>query len=379
MKSFPISDSTPMACWTWDLFCRVVDNYGDAGVCWRLARELAARGQRVRLWIDELHALARLWPDVLAHDHTQQVEGVNVAPWSLAISAAPGDVVIEAFACDLPEGWAVEMRERARAPVWLNLEYLSAEAWVAGCHALASPQQGLSKYFFFPGFDAGTGGLLGEAGLPERRAAWHQHEARHWRAAHHVPDAALYVSIFAYAVPPSLVEAWVQGPTTLCCLVPVGRALEQLSALLQLPVPAAGETIRKGALSVVALPFLRQDDYDQLLWSCDLNLVRGEDSFVRAQWAALPMVWQIYRQDEDAHLVKLEAFLDRYLTGLPAEVAATVRHFWLAYNDAGVLDWPDFAASLAAQRAHAGQWAAHLHGQGELVSNLVSFVRGKLE
>ena len=40
---------------SWDVFCRVVDNYGDAAVCWRLARQLAdEHGARVRLWIDLL-------------------------------------------------------------------------------------------------------------------------------------------------------------------------------------------------------------------------------------------------------------------------------------------------------------------------------------
>ena len=31
----------------WDIFCQVIDNHGDVGVCWRLARELAARGHTV--------------------------------------------------------------------------------------------------------------------------------------------------------------------------------------------------------------------------------------------------------------------------------------------------------------------------------------------
>ena len=41
----------------WDLFCRVVDNFGDVGVCWRLAADLAQRGEQVRLWIDDASAL----------------------------------------------------------------------------------------------------------------------------------------------------------------------------------------------------------------------------------------------------------------------------------------------------------------------------------
>ena len=39
----------------WDIFCTVIDNYGDIGICWRLARQLRVDdGQRVRLWVDDL-------------------------------------------------------------------------------------------------------------------------------------------------------------------------------------------------------------------------------------------------------------------------------------------------------------------------------------
>ena len=49
----------------WDVFCAVVDNYGDIGVCWRLSRQLAAEhGIAVRLWVDDLKPFARLCPAV---------------------------------------------------------------------------------------------------------------------------------------------------------------------------------------------------------------------------------------------------------------------------------------------------------------------------
>ena len=74
----------------------------------------------------------------------------------------------------------------------------------------------------------------------------------------------------------------------------------------------AGAARTRGALTVRVLPFVPQDDYDRLLWACDVNFVRGEDSFVRAQWAGQPFLWHIYLQDENLHHVKLRAFLQRY-------------------------------------------------------------------
>ena len=47
---------------SWDIFCQVIDNFGDIGVCWRLAADLAARGHQVRLWVDDASALHWMAP-----------------------------------------------------------------------------------------------------------------------------------------------------------------------------------------------------------------------------------------------------------------------------------------------------------------------------
>jgi uncharacterized repeat protein (TIGR03837 family) len=143
----------------WDLFCRVVDNFGDAGVCWRLARDLAARGARVRLVIDDASPLAWMAP--------AGAPGVEVLPWPGP--AEPAEVVIEAFGCDPPPDFVAAMARRQPAPVWINLEYLSAEAYVERSHGLPSPQlNGLTKWFYYPGFTPRTGGLLREPDLMAR-------------------------------------------------------------------------------------------------------------------------------------------------------------------------------------------------------------------
>ena len=151
----------------WDIFCRVVDNYGDIGVCWRLARQLAAEHNvAVRLWVDDLNSFARLCPEIDSSLDRQRIAGMTVYRWREPFpDAIPGDVVIEAFGCELPAVFQAAMTAKAQPPVWINLEYLSAENWVTGSHALPSPQAKLRKYFFFPGFVAGTGGLLREGDL----------------------------------------------------------------------------------------------------------------------------------------------------------------------------------------------------------------------
>ena len=166
------------------------------------------------------------------------------------------------------------------------------------------------------------------------------------------------------------------------CLIPAGPAQAQVARCLRRDSLAAGETLRQGNLTVCALPFLSQENYDRLLWSCDLNFVRGEDSFVRAQWAARPFIWHIYAQDETAHHAKLETFLDLYCAGLPPAAAAACRCFWRSWNQVGRHAvggaWSDHWQQRAALSAHALEWAAQLEEQSDLAAQLVSFCENLL-
>lgn len=358
----------------WEIFCQVVDNFGDIGVCWRLATDLARRGGgAVRLWVDEWEALRRICPAATAVDERAggSVQGVELRRWTSAfVPLVPGEIVVEAFACELPTAQLEAMAALRQAPLWINLEYLSAEAWVAGCHGMASPHPRLPlvKHFFFPGFDAGTGGLPREADLLARRDAWRARpEGRAaWLAARGIasgPDA-LRVSLFAYEQPelPALFDAWAGSGREMLVLVPESRVLGDVQRVLGRERLQAGDRVVRGALTACVLPFTDQAGYDELLWACELNFVRGEDSFVRAQWAARPFVWQIYPQADAAHHDKLEAFLARYLQGLPAAEADALARFWRAWNGCApdratpAEAWPALAAALPALDVHARRW-----------------------
>lgn len=375
---------------TWEIFCQVVDNFGDIGVCWRLARDLARNHARsVRLWVDDWAPFARLCPAAEGADAARSFvhQGVEVRRWTTPFAAAePADVVIEAFACEIPEAHLQAMAARAAKPAWINLEYLSAEDWVGDYHAMASPHPRLPlvKHFFFPGFDARTGGLLREPELPSQRDAFRSEPGgrQQWLAGHGVsalPADALLLSLFAYEQPelPALMQVWRDGVRPVVALVPEGRVLGDVARALGRDHLAAGDQIQHGRLQVVVLPFTDQPGYDRLLWACDLNFVRGEDSFVRAQWAGVPFVWQIYPQHEQggAHRDKLEAFMARYTASLQPEAAQALRGFWLAWNEErGLADaWPAFSAALPALSAHAGRWCDELSAQADLATGLTKF------
>jgi uncharacterized repeat protein (TIGR03837 family) len=370
---------------SWDIFCSVIDNYGDLGVCWRLARQLALeRKQTVRLWVDDIDALHKFGFGFDPGTETLRLHDVEIRHWDSSgktpfPAVEPAEIVIEGFGVRLPEGYLLAMAKRALPPAWINLEYLSAEPWVETHHGLPSPHPTLplTKYFIFPGFTEKTGGLIMERGLATARDAVSTLRSK-------VPGGgALLVSLFSYknAALPGLVEAWKSSPTPVVCVVPEGPAHDQLSTLLARPF-TRGTQYQVGALALHPFPFVNQDGYDNLLWGLDVNFVRGEDSFVRAQLAARPLVWQAYPQEKGAHFKKISAFLALYNEGLEPEAAAAVTAMFEAWNrqssDIGDA-WQGFVSQLPAIRRHATAWADHLLAGPNLADRLVEFCENKLK
>ncbi len=364
----------------WDIFCRVIDNHGDLGVCWRLSVDLASRGQRVRLWVDKPAALAWMAPHGCA--------GVEVFAWNDDTAfAPPGDVWVEAFGCEIAPSfiaasavstWASEPKG-LKTPVWINLEYLSAEKHVERLHTLpspvlAGPGAGLTKHFFYPGFTERTGGLLREADLLARQQAF---DRAAWLAQHGIPwRGERFISLFCYE-PPGLAALLTQlahAPQPTCLLVTDGRAAQAVRAWVA--AQADSDFYKQNGrqpmqivlkqLSFFHLPLLPQTEFDHLLWACDLNLVRGEDSLVRAIWAGQPFAWQIYPQHDNAHHDKLQAFLDS------VQAPADLQDFHRVYN--GITHHALPPLNLPAWHKAAQAARARLLAQTDLCSQLLAFV-----
>ena len=376
-----------MAPFRWDIFCKVIDNFGDIGVCWRLAADLDARGQQVRLWVDDSSALAWMAPGGHA--------GVQVLDWlpSLDLSclqAAPCDVLIEAFGCDAaPEFVAVCAdilsaggQNDAQKPLWINLEYLSAEPYVTRNHGLTSlvssgPARGWAKVFYYPGFGPGTGGLLREPDLLRRRAAF---DRTAWLRQHGIDcNGARVVSMFCYeprALGPLLVDLTRNGingqPVQL--LVAAGRATEAVEAFdplkfIDKTCLNPKQNVRE-QLSISYLPPLTQIEFDHLLWASDINFVRGEDSLVRAIWAGKPFVWQIYPQDDGAHAKKLVALMD--MLGAPPDLRV-FHSVWNGLSNAALPPLQD----LQGCPSTATETFARLTEQPDLTTGLIEYAAKK--
>ncbi|MCB1665177.1 MAG: elongation factor P maturation arginine rhamnosyltransferase EarP [Pseudomonadales bacterium] len=390
----------------WAIFCAAIDNFGDIGVCWRLASQLHREyGARVHLWVDDWNALQFfLGSAALAGYSRVEHEGVSLHHWSrtqdidassLAVFEQV-EVVLEAFACAVPDCVLQCMANRSPPPRWFNLEYLSAEDWARDCHLLASPQSVevergtlrlLHKQFFFPGFGDGTGGLIRESGLLDRHAGWQADLAgtrQQMLCSLGLPpgwldtEELLLLSLFTYEgrATRSLLGALEEGGAPALCLVPCGRSLKDVAAHLGLQtLPAPGEVFERGALRLLVLPFLSQGEYDCLLSLCDCNFVRGEDSFVRAQYAGHPLVWQLYPQEDNAHLVKMEAFLRLYCGQSAADKAlATFWRHWNLDEDCREL-WHYLRPQLPTLQRQARNWQQKLASWPDLAASLVQACR----
>ena len=366
-----------LAASNWDIFCRVIDNYGDIGVCWRLAADLAMRGRAVRLWVDDpaplrwmaAGALEGAWPRV------------SVLPWQQSgdkdfLANLPrADVIVEGFGCEIEPVYLAHHfalgAPNGECPGWINLEYLSAQGYAEHSHLLPSPilqgpARGQTRHFFFPGFSALSGGLLREPGLLERQAGF---DRRQWLSRFGVnANDDRVVSLFCYAplLLPILLDRLRDGSPRTQLLVTTGRAAAAVHHWLGEGTsrPSSGAQVEIGRLTLVFLPALSQVDFDQLLWSCDLNFVRGEDSLVRALWANKPFAWQIYPQDDNAHHAKLDAVLQAL--SAPASWLA-FHHAWNGLS-ANLPDW-----DLPAWHAAFSNARAQMLRQSDLTTRLLEF------
>lgn len=341
-----------------DIFCQVVDNYGDIGVSWRLAQQLSQHVQ-VRLFVNNLNAFASIESRIQTLLPQQQVNEVNICSWQYASTCRPAAIVIEAFGCELPKAYQAKMPNQTE--LWLNLEYLSAEAWVEDLHLMPSPQpNGISKYFYFPGFTLKTGGLL---------------RPNAWQAAHQTDLTATAPVLFWQRLqleqPTTQRTAFVfPYPNAPLELLYTALAQDKNSWTVLLAATAPEPTFKvPTSLRIQRLPFIQQADFDTLLDYADLNIIRGEDSFVRAIWATKPFIWQPYLQENNTHLTKLRAWLER--TPLDASTQQLIENWSTGTVTLSALKTA--LTQLSPWQQTCQHYARSLAQQSDLITQLLAF------
>ena len=353
----------------WDIFCKIVDNFGDIGVCWRLAKQLQAEHDlKIRLWIDDLNAAQSIITSLNVEKNQQTCDGISIEKWDEAGDFTQvAEVVIETFACGLPEKYLTAMQYQQSK--WINLEYLSAEPWVADFHGKPSPQPslGLTRHFYFPGFSEATGGLIRESSISELNQKDNPKENN------------LKVSLFCYPDAPihHLFTAMIDSNEVINCYVPANSILPQIADFFGEETIGVGDYLSRDNLHVHILPFLSQLDYDKLLRDCDINFVRGEDSWIRAIWAGKPFIWQPYRQTENTHIKKLKAFIDVFYANYDQKEMLWKAHECWAAEHALQSDfkliWQNYINALQLIQPYTKMQSQKLVAQKDLAAKLVIF------
>ncbi len=369
------------------LWCRVIDNFGDAGVAWRLAKSLSQEFHwRVRLLIDEPATLAAFVPECPADCTTSRVLGIDVRRWTdeagEAEAADVPDVTVETFSCRLPDAVeeAIARRFDTGAPTAVfAVDYLTAEAYAEESNELVSrhPRWGYPKTFLFPGFSEKTAGVVREADAGRRRDAFNEAARQAFLTRHGAdPDAPFTLFLFTYPVNPvaSLAKAMADAGDPVQVLLAPGEASRQFeAALASLGHPAHITTVR--------MPMLPQADFDDVLLASDAALVRGEDSTLRAQLSGVPLLWTLYPQTEETHLTKMRAFAGVY----GPHLSPAARRAWLAMeeglNAGGVTteDWKAWKSELPALAAGARSWRNHLLSHPTVAQTVARIARKPLQ
>lgn len=325
------------------VFCRVIDNFGDVGVSWRLCQGLLCEANwPIVLWIDDLDALQTLVPETKLNQNIQQIKGIWVVHWIdervdefLPIITARHEPswVIETFACDLPEAILPTMKTHTQ--LWLNLEYLTAENWAKDMHMMPSLQgNGLSKYFYFLGFDDKSGGLIREQDYEAQKKAFETHQYQIFRESLGLPAEKNGLSVFMFAYENPCFAHWFTSWHDTHCQMELLISSECIwQSLSQVSGIRHEQYIQWGQIKAYRLPMVAQAQFDALLWLADLLLVRGEESFVRAQLAGKPFLWHIYQQEDYVHLDKLHAFWQPIAHQMTPELAQAFTAISNGLND----------------------------------------------
>jgi uncharacterized repeat protein (TIGR03837 family) len=303
----------------------------------------------MRVYCDDLDPLSLLEPATDALENIQEINGITYIDTrrfneALVRCLGASDVVIEAFGCEIPALYQQTLLPQSA--VWVNLEHLSAEPWVDGYHRKQSLVGGgaIKKFFYMPGFTENTGGIIIDSQIETSRPGLVKN--RHENLGRTLGDFQIHVNSMEHALF-GTVFTYCRGFDTLLRDLQAVDKDVYLFVLGEKSRQGMIETLRRtgagnvtkshyvnGHTHILLMPFLPQREFDSLLCMTDFNIVRGEDSLVRAILAQRPFIWSAYLQKEKYHHIKVEAFLEVFKTYFDDQsVFGRFRDLMVRFND----------------------------------------------
>lgn len=304
-----------------DIFCEIIDNFGDIGVVYRISKELKKIFQNVRIRIvlnrlEEFKAINKKVKDV---DY-QEIDGLICVTEKYVKenmeSFGVSDVFIEAFGCNVPEEYVKAAKENSK--LWINLEYLSGEKWIEDFHLCESliDSKTLKKIFFMPGFSEKSGGVIIDSGFLERMKYGKENRDEVFKK--YFKDFDLkdkfIGTVFSYEKNfENLLKTLKNYEKETVLLLMGEKTQKSFSEILKKNLTEDyGNIVKYGKITMIYSDFFSQEEYEEIISASDFNFTRGEDSFVRGIILGKPFMWHIYLQEEKAHMDKIKAFTERF-------------------------------------------------------------------
>ena len=307
---------------TLDIFCEIIDNYGDIGVVYRTAKELQKifPESKIRVFLNRLDEFKKINSQVLDLP-SQNIDGIEYITFDYlrdnANKLLTAQVIIEAFGCQIPEEYIEIAYDNSE--LLINLEYLSAEDWIEDFHLQSSPlgRGKLKKVFFMPGFTEKSGGVIADSNYLERiQRVLENKEFYEKKYLSDIEDRENKIvgTLFSYEKNfTPLLEDLKKLDKDVVILAMGEKTQDSLRKILKnFSIEDFRNSLKYGKIEIKFLNFLNQEEYEELINIVDFNFVRGEDSFIRAVLTGKPYMWHIYCQEEYAHMDKIEGFLDKY-------------------------------------------------------------------
>ena len=304
-----------------DIFCEIIDNFGDIGVVYRISKELKKIFQNVRIRmvlnrLEEFKAINKKIKDI----DFQEIDGLICVTEKYvkenAETFGTADVFIEAFGCNVPEEYIKRAKENSK--LWINLEYLSGEKWIEDFHLCESliDSKTLKKIFYMPGFSEKSGGVIIDSGFLERKEYGKNNREEVLKK--YFPNVdikdKLIGTVFSYEKNfDNLLEVLKDYERETLLILMGEKTQKSFSEILQKKlIENFGKIVKYGKITMMYADFLSQEEYEEVISAADFNFTRGEDSFVRGILLEKPFMWHIYLQEEKAHMDKIKAFTERF-------------------------------------------------------------------
>ena len=304
-----------------DIFCEIIDNFGDIGVVYRISKELKKIFQnvRIRIVLNRLEEFKAINKKVKDTDY-QEIDGLicvtekyvkeNIETFGVS------DVFIEAFGCNVSEEYVKQAKENSK--LWINLEYLSGEKWIEDFHLCESliDSKTLKKIFFMPGFSEKSGGVIIDSGFLERMKFGKENRDEVFKK--YFKDFDLkdkfIGTVFSYEKNfENLLETLKNYEKETVLLLMGEKTQKSFSEILKKNLTEDyGNIVKYGKITMIYSDFFSQEEYEEIISASDFNFTRGEDSFVRGIISGKPFMWHIYLQEEKAHMDKIKAFTERF-------------------------------------------------------------------